>query len=133
MSKSLAIAYQMKRKGKKKAEGGEVEVSPNDGPVSEDEAKKFAQGAGFAEGGAVSPMQEVTCPHCTKTFSHGGEVANDVGEGAESDEKPNEFDYLELTGGLDSHGGNSGDEIGGPDKDDAVSRAMIKRKKAKSD
>lgn len=35
------------------SEGGEVESSPNDGPVSKEEAGKFARGAGFSSGGSV--------------------------------------------------------------------------------
>lgn len=101
------------------AEGGEV-----DGPVSEEEAKKFAKGAGFADGG------EVTCPHCTKTFSHGGQVAND--DMMLADTLPNEFDDLVLDDDAPVHkytGKDSGDEIGGPSKDDIVAKAMLKRKK----
>lgn len=116
MSRSLAIAYQMKRKGKNCAAGGSVS--------SGDETMNLAKG------GDVDPKTEVTCPHCTKSFSHGGKVANDTGEGAAADEKPNEFDYLVLNDDLEEHytGKNSGDEIGGPSKDDLVAKAMLKRK-----
>lgn len=116
MSRSLAIAYQMKRKGKNCASGGTVE--------SGDETMNYA------EGGSVDPMLEVTCPKCQNKFSHGGQVANDVGQGEVADEKPNEFDDLVLRDELEEHytGDNSGDKIGGPSKDDAVARAMLKRK-----
>lgn len=85
------------------------------GPVSEEEAKKFKAGAGFASGG------EVTCPHCTKTFSHGGQVANDDHPKAGS--FPNEFDDLVL---------RDDEEIGDPIDDDLIGRVMAKRKAKKA-
>lgn len=117
MAKSLAIAYSMK---KKKASGGTVKGGDPE--------------INYAKGGEVNPMQEVMCPHCTKTFSHGGQVANDLGQGAGADELPNEFDDLVLDDDQEMKGytgKNSGDEIGGPSKDDLVSKAMLKRKAKK--
>lgn len=118
--RSLAIAYSMKRKGKKCASGGTVESGDKE--------------MNLAKGGEVDPMMEVTCPHCEKTFSHGGEVSNDTGEGAAADKMPNEFDDLVLDNSLDEH---YTDEIGneGEDKrrDDVVMRAMAKRRAKKSD
>lgn len=123
--RSLAIAYSMKRKGKKCASGGSVDSGDAE--------------MNFAKGGEVDPSKEVTCPHCEKTFSHGGEVANDVGQGDAADKLPNEFDDLVLDDSLEEHytGNNSGDEIGnkGEDKrrDDVVMRAMAKRRAKKRD
>lgn len=65
-------------------------------------------------------------------YSHGGQVANDLGEGAAADELPNEFDDLVLRDDEEMEGyteKNSGDDIGGPSKSDVVSKAMLKRKK----
>lgn len=154
MPKNIAIAYSMARKRSKKcasggmvksgdkemdyAEGGEVK-SPNDGPVSEEEAKKFSKGLGFAHGGQVNgePCKACGAPVYSKmedshraNMSKGGQVANDTDMSA--DESPNEFDDLALRDGLEFSydGKNSGDEKGGPSKDDVVARAML-RKKAK--
>jgi hypothetical protein len=104
----------------------------------------------YAEGGEVSDP----CPHCgempsgeqsnaheldmvgrimnKRMMSKGGMIANEEGEGFAADEMPNEFDDLVLRDGLEEHytGSNSGDELGGPFKDDLVARAML-RKKAK--
>ena len=91
--------------------------------------------SGFAEGGSVDPMQEITCPHCTKSFSHGGQVANQ--DKPLADGMKAEYDYLHLSDGLsdDSTGSNEGDEIGDSEEDklrhDLVSRAMLKRKARK--
>lgn len=147
--RSLAIAYSMKRKGKKCASGGTVDSGdpemnyetggkvPNPQPspqpqlVSQTEAEKFRKGANFSEGG------EVTCPHCEKKFSHGGQVAND--DQPVADFLPNDFDDLSLRDDLEEYytGKNSGDEIGnkGEDKrrDDVVMRAMAKRRAKKRD
>lgn len=65
-------------------------------------------------------------------YSHGGQVANDLGEGVAADELPNEFDDLVLRDDEEMEGyteKNSGDDIGGPSKSDVVSKAMLKRKK----
>lgn len=100
----------------------------------------------MAEGGEVNPMREVTCPHCTKSFSHGGEVGK--GEQSEAHEmdmisdlmnkrkmskggevantdlpvadfEPNEFDDLHLRDDLEEHytAENSGDNISNPGED----------------
>lgn len=79
----------------------------------------------LAHGGEVDPMQEVTCPHCAKTFSHGGEVANDTEEGVAADELPNEFDDLVLDGDEEMEG------YTGKNSGDLVGRAMAKRKAKK--
>lgn len=75
----------------------------------------------YAQGG------DVACPSCG--YSQGGMVANEQGPGA--DPLPNEFDDLALRDGLEfkETGANSGDELGGPSKDDLVGRAMLRRKK----
>lgn len=185
MSRSLAIAYSMKKK--KKASGGTVESGdetmnyskggdvkgvhreqPHKGRSLAGEIVRGArQGTkdkhqsmnelaktlhqqkldelredkgdrrNMAEGGEVDPMMEVTCPHCAQSFSHGGQVANDTGQGVASDRLPNEFDDLVLRADdmedAEYTGANSGDEIGnsGEDerRDDVVMRSMLKRKK----
>lgn len=113
MSKgSLAVAYTMKKK--RMASGGTV--------------KSGDKTMNYAEGGEVSPNGD--CPSCgQKMMSHGGEVANEQGPGVDS--LPNEFDDLALRDGLEfkDTGANSGDEDGGPSKDDLVSRAMMRKKK----
>ena len=62
-------------------------------------------------------------------YSEGGKVAND--DEAMADEMPNEFDDLALDDNLEGHdtAASEGDELGGPDKDDIVARAMMKRRK----
>lgn len=144
MSK-LSIAYSMKKKAKNCASGGTVS--------SGDPTMNYAEG-GEVEGGAPAWV----CSKCgghgqtfkgyqdgsheldmiskilskRKAMSHGGQVANDTDFTA--DQAPNEFDDLVLRDDEEMEGytgENSGDEIGGPSKDDAVSRAMIKRKKKK--
>jgi hypothetical protein len=182
MSKNIAISYSLaKKKGKKCASGGTVEsgdktmnyaeggdVSDQKGPISKEEADKFAKGLygtetvaeneskkeSYAEGGLVDSYQSSCSSDCNspceihgnsspgeepqkdmvsrvmhaRKMSRGGQVANDKGEGA--DPLPNNFDDLSLRDGLEFKytGANSGDEIGGPSKDDLVSRAMLKRK-----
>lgn len=140
MSKgSLAVAYSMKRKKMSKggdpyskmeeskrpnmasggtvksgdpemdyAEGGEVDIPP----VSEEEAKKFKEGANFSKGGQVANSDKP------------------IADGMKA-----EYDDLHLRDDLEfsDTGANSGDEKGDPrshEKDDLVSRAML-RKKAK--
>lgn len=129
MSKSLAISYSMKKK--KKASGGTVE--------SGDKEMNYAKGGKIPpkkekepelEVEEVDPAMEVVCPKCEHSFSHGGQVANDTDFLA--DTLPNEFDDLVLRDDEEMKGytgKNSGDDIGGPDKDDLVARAMLKRKK----
>lgn len=62
-------------------------------------------------------------------YSEGGKVANS--DLPEADFMPNEFDDLHLRDDLESSytGANSGDELGGPSKDDMVARIMMKRRK----
>lgn len=102
-----------------------------------DEMKKMPNPQLKAEGGEVDPTTEVTCPHCAKSFSHGGQVANS--DEPVADFMPNEFDDLHLRDDLDSSytGANSGDELGNEQEDedrkDLVSRAMIKRRAKKND
>lgn len=70
-----------------------------------------------------------------RMMSRGGQVANDVGTGAEADMEPNQFDDLVLRDGLEEHytGANSGDEIGNAQEDadrrDIVAMIMKSRKK----
>ncbi len=59
MSK-MAIAYAMKKKSKKMAEGGKVEPKPTPAPVQHDQAwaDAFKKGAGFAKGGEVKGVNQ---------------------------------------------------------------------------
>lgn len=102
MAKNIAIAYSMKKKGK----------GPKEKPSQEKESKPELP----EKGEGVGSLLEVTCPHCEKSFSHGGQVANDTDMSA--DMKPNEFDELVLSGGLEAD-----------DDHDVVKRAMKKKYK----
>lgn len=77
----------------------------------------------YADGGVVD------CPHCGNSFSHGGQVANDTGEGQNADELPNQFDYLVSNDDLNFHytGESSGDEDSMPE---IVKKAMKRKKNA---
>lgn len=100
---AVAIAY-AKRK-EKMASGGTV--SSGDTTMN------------YADGGVID------CPHCGKSYSHGGQVAND--DKPVADFSPNNFDDLALRDDLEFNytAENSGDEDGEPD---AIKRAMLKRK-----
>src|SRR5262245_6274498 len=101
---NLSIAYSMKKKQKKDS-GGAVE--------SGDKTMNYADGG------------EVPCPTCGSVkMSEGGMVANKTDLDFKYD-TPNEFDDLALRDHLAFKytGKNSGDEKGGPSKDDLVARA----------
>jgi hypothetical protein len=127
------------------AEGGVIQPSGEDAQLmgmvqkylggKKDEKKKDdgseAEGdeLAMAHGGPV-------CKACGgKMYSEGGEVANDVGDGADADVKENQFDDLVLRDDLSEHytGKNSGDEIGDAQEDedqrDMVAQIMKSRKK----
>lgn len=172
MSKSIAVAYTMKKKAKNKPEKGVHTTSYEKGVSGAGEHLREAKEAGtkeemhskmekakmehesvleemhempapklkasggmvksgdptmnYAEGGTVeeTPAQagsgpvDVECPHCKKSFSHGGMVANDLGQGDAADKQENEFDVLVKSGGLDA----------GTQSSNLVGRAMAKRK-----
>ncbi len=79
----------------------------------------------------ISEMKRMKGPH--GNYSEGGVIANE--DEPIADSMPNEFDYLELEGGMEEHytAANSGDRDGDPDPDkehnEMVARAMMKRKK----
>lgn len=108
---SLAIAYAMKRKGKKMAGGGSTDHEMVD--LDHDMVDRIM----------------------AKKFSKGGMVANDTDITA--DFQPNEFDDLVLRDELEFNytGANSGDDLGNAQEDedraDIVSRIM--RSRAKKD
>lgn len=86
---------------------------------------------GLTDSGEQSKAHEMDMVgRVMRKMSKGGQVANDVGEGQEADKKPNEFDDLVLRDDLEfsDSGANSGDEDGGPSKDDVIARAMMKKK-----
>lgn len=143
---SFSVAYSMKRKkkghGGKMAEGGESDVEQlepqpvsDEGPVSKDEADKFAAGAGFSKGGMSCDEADgdMVDRIMAKRMSKGGEVANE--DMPEADFMPNEFDDLHLRDGLEfsETDANSGDELGDEGEDerrkDRVMRIMMKRSK----
>lgn len=69
------------------------------------------------------------------SYSEGGRVANDTGEGFDADEMPNQFDDLVLRDNLESSydGSNAGDYLDNDreneDRHDIVARIMASRKK----
>ena|ERR1700677_4155524 len=157
MKNSLALAYNMKRKRKKMAEGGAADSTVNSDPNKLQSVSDSFKGAvhSYAEGGEASAMEEddkdlnqlpvdmkketedsdddLVMRIMKKRYSEGGKVAN-------QDEKitgdmPNEFDVLHLDDDLESSydGANSGDELGNDQEDedrkDIVSRIMKSRAK----
>ncbi len=116
---SLAIAYGMKKKAKKMAEGGIAGSDP--------EADKYDTAMDgddmMADGGIVDRVMKARC------MSKGGMVANDTSMES-PDAEDNQFDDLVLRDDLESSytGENSGDEIGADDAD-IVSRVMRSRKR----
>lgn len=109
--------------------------------------KKAFHAPGYAEGGFVHEEEDsgyedmpeedddIVSQIMKQHYSKGGKVANDSGEGAFTDELPNEFDDLVKNDDLEFHdtGANSGDEIGDEMEDeerrDIVSKIMKSRKK----
>jgi len=134
---SLAIAYATKRKAQKHkmAHGGHVEEQKSGyaaEPVPEMEA-----GDGYEDETEIGTddMKDADMiariMHKRKMYSHGGVVANDVGEGEEADKLPNEFDDLVLDDHLEQHE-HASDEIGDERvHDDPIDRIMMKHKKDK--
>lgn len=135
--KGMAIAYKMAKKKKMAVGGMATEPSSEIAGSALASEPNSAMDSATDLAIAADSGEDITCPHCTKSFSHGGEVANE--NGVKAGEMPNEFDYLALEDGLESSydGENSGDEDGDPDPDkkksDLVSRAMLKRKAKKRD
>lgn len=141
---SVAIAYAMQRKGKKKAHGGYMA----DGGFIEEEEEKSGYRPLPHEQPEMNERAEEEDDDMIgqimrekrKMYSEGGRVANQ--EHGQDDEdlagfSPNEFDDLVLDDDLDQHytGANSGDEIGNAredeDQDDMI-RQIMREKKMKS-
>lgn len=145
----LAIAYAMKRKAKKMAQGGTVTDDKTVGeiigyPGSTKTPVKKAEGGEmdpdqYAIGGSV--VDRIMARRGNETnpvmMSEGGKVANGSMTEGLADQKPNEFDDLVLRDDLESEntGETAGDFIGDEQEDadraDIVSRAM--RSRAKKD
>lgn len=114
MKNSMAIAYAMKRKASKMAQGGQVAGSAaqegEDGDTDEDELIDRIMARRMSEGGKVANSTTVM-----------------------ADELPAEYDDLVLRDDLEGGytGANSGDEIGNEqedkDRSDLVSRIMKSR------
>lgn len=132
---SLAMAYAMKKRSKKMAEGGEVAM--DDTPMSAEERKKRLEASmrkafHYAKGG------DVECDYDDEMVgrimkSRGGMIANESEPVADFEE--NQFDDLVLRDSLEfsDTGANSGDEIGDDQEDedrkDIVRRIMRSRSK----
>lgn len=125
MKDSLAIAYNMKRKGQKMAQGGMPCEDCSSGQCMQHGDKGMDSGADLVD------------KIMAKRMSKGGVVANeDHGHEDEdlADFSPNEFDDLVLRDDIEFSytGANSGDEIGNAqedeDRDDIVSKIMKSRR-----
>lgn len=152
-NQSLAIAYSLKRKAKKMAEGGmmtkdgyqdphkghtiHINVNPQAHP---EEPGQYAEGGvikdlpGHKDEPLPSPDSEDMVDRIMnkRMYSEGGQVANDNEMHAGS--MPNEFDDLHLRDNLESSydGANSGDENGSKlnqsdEGEDMIDRIMKKR------
>lgn len=103
------------------AEGGEVESA------------EMGEESPMSKGDMYDDLVDRIMMH--KSYSEGGMVANDVGDGEVADEKENQFDDLVLDDDMDFSytGDNSGDEIGNEQEDedrhDIVSRMMKSSRK----
>lgn len=124
---ALAIAYAMKRRGKKMADGG----------MEEEKASGYEK-MPMGKGGFVHEEEESGYPedlverimreHC---YSKGGQVANET-MGEKVDMEPNEFDDLVKDDDLDADYPGSeeiGDEAVDHDEHDLVKRIMRSRSK----
>lgn len=131
---SLGTAYAIKKRGQKcMAKGGMVDLKeqdsiPSGGMESEKDSAPAAQEEskpsmfGMAKGGEVSGLDMIH-KIMEKHYSHGGMVANDVGEAA-ADKLPAEYDDLVLRDDLEDDSG-AGNEKGASDMVDNI---MKKRK-----
>lgn len=150
MKPNLAIAYSMKRKAKKMAQGGMMtgggyQSSCSAGCNSPCEvhaqAEMSMEHESAAPAGNEAAMQEddMVGRIMARRMSRGGMVANGGQDELPdmADSSPNEFDDLALRDDLESSytGENSGDELGNAQEDDdradIVSRIM--RSRAKKD
>lgn len=149
---SMAIAYAMKKQGKKMAQGGSMPCAAHGM-----DACKMCHGGKMAEGGEVEDEASgyhdmpIESPEVTEDYeypedivgrimmsrdqgySEGGRVANDTPPVADFED--NQFDDLVKRDDLEQHytGANSGDEIGNDSLEeqvrDIVSRIMRSRGK----
>jgi hypothetical protein len=147
MKPSMAIAYAMKKRSKKMAEGGAVKeeksgyepmpkemVKHNHMAMEEDdrdldqhgEEEEGPEGAWMAKGGFIGSRQgpeheEDMIGRIMKQrqhmYSKGGEIANDTPPMADGDDA--DYDYLAKHDGLEFSytGKNSGDELGDEQED----------------
>lgn len=138
---NLAVAFAMKKKRKKMAEGGDVMM-----PLPKKDHEPLPDDQMYAEGGDVEMGEQskahemdmvdrIMMKHMPKDepvyMSEGGRVANE--DGPHPDELPNEFDDLALRDNLkfSYDAKNSGDEMGSKlnqedDGEDMVARIMKK-------
>lgn len=137
--KNLAMAYAVKKRGQKMADGGAVRP-----PVDPEKAKRaessMRKAFGYSDGGMCAHGSS-SCAECHSDGdmvgrimkSRGGMIAND--SEPEADFESAEFDDLANRDELESSytGANSGDEIGNSqeddDRSDIVSRIMRSRSK----
>ncbi len=130
LKQSLAIAYNMKRKSQKMAQGGMACQDCASGHCS-------VHGEKMAQGGWMDDGADMVDRIMKRRMSEGGRVSNED-HGPDDDRladfSPNEFDDLALRDDLESDytGANSGDEIGNAqedeDRSDIVSRIMKSRR-----
>lgn len=128
---NLAMAYAMKRRGKKMADGGFVREEEDSG------YEKMPEESHMDCDNDDMDMIDHIMSKNSKKYSEGGMVANqDHGEDDNelADFSPNEFDDMAMDDDLHSSydGANSGDEIGNEaedhDRDDMISQIMRSKK-----
>ncbi len=143
--KSLAIAYGMKKKAKKMAEGGEVHADSEGKSIAtiidypgyyDTKGRPLPRPSEtpHAEGGLID-HDDVVDRVMRKRYSEGGRVANGGDDDLETlaDSAPREFDDLALRDELESSnsGANAGDFLGNKqeldDRRDIVARVMRQR------
>ncbi len=134
MKQSLAIAYNMKRKAKKMATGGEMESGYESMPLEHDKHNMEAEDEdelAYAHGGDI--VDRIMSKR--KMYSEGGKVANGGDDDFEqmADSSPNNFDDLALRDDLESgnSGASDGDLLGDSqedhDRNDIIARIMKQR------
>ncbi len=147
MKQSLAIAYAMKKKKKKMADGGQVtpgQPTPPTLPGAQSAQDSMRKAFNFSKGGAVAEDDKDLNQHPVMTkedmyddlvdrimmhksqdysnearLSEGGMIGNEVDIDS-ADHMPAQYDDLVLNDNLESHytGENSGDEIGDEQEDE---------------
>lgn len=126
MKNSLAIAYAMKKKAQKMAEGGEVDKDEVLDKEMEDAEIPEDSGPDKDLDKDIKDNDNIVDRIMAKKYSEGGMVSNK--DGPIADSTPNEFDDLVLRDDLDFSydGANSGDHLGNEQLEDDE-RDVVKR------